>query len=143
MLVCTLFVMHIAREKAGARPHPVFPAPLVPRNLPECDNGRFSTNRPCGEEPVLRPKATSLSTEQGDSLRCLPQPNSARLEPDRQGRGVDDDTKRSGCRRDRCAKDKVDACIPDRNGAEDLPTTASGATQFDCMARKIRSEGGW
>ncbi|SPP93466.1 protein of unknown function [Bradyrhizobium vignae] len=43
----------------------VFPAPLCPRNLPECGNGRLDQNRPLPELSPLRPKATEPAKEQG------------------------------------------------------------------------------
>jgi hypothetical protein len=75
--------------------------PLCPESLAECANGRLRTNRPLLELSPLRPKGDRAWTRARDSsggssstrtVARAPSPNRAR-------KGVDDDTKRSRCRR--------------------------------------------
>jgi hypothetical protein len=47
---------------------------LCPKNLPECANGRFSTNRPSLDlSPFVLKGRKSLTGSVGQ-IRCLPQP---------------------------------------------------------------------
>ena len=54
-LVCSVLVAHECSHHGRTGEHPAFPHAMVltvsfvllcPKNLPECANGRFSTNRP-------------------------------------------------------------------------------------------------
>src|ERR1700758_3139554 len=54
-----------ARKARGCHLHPAFPAPLCPRNLSECANGRLDQNRPLLELSPPRPKAREPVIERG------------------------------------------------------------------------------
>src|ERR1700694_4313211 len=102
-------VKHTSIVATGPPVHPAFPHAMVltasfvllcPKNLPECANGRFSTNRPSldlspfvlkGCEPDGEPGTDPVSS----STRTVAWASS----PDRARKGVDDGTKRSRCRR--------------------------------------------
>src|ERR1700716_1380972 len=100
-------------------------------------------NRPLLELSPLRPKATEPVAEQGTAPVSSSTRTVARASSPYQARkGVDDDTKRSGCRRYRCCQGQGGCMHSDRNGAEDLPHDRVGATQFDCMASQASGRQG-
>jgi hypothetical protein len=81
-LVCSVLVAHECSHHghAGSSGIPramvltVSFALLCPRNLPECANGRFSTNRPSLDlSPFVLKGRKSLTGSVGQ-IRCLPQP---------------------------------------------------------------------
>jgi len=106
---CAKCWWHTSVVATGPPVHPAFPHAMVltvsfvllcPKNLPECANGRFSTNRPSldlspfvlkGCEPDGEPGTDPVSS----STRTVAWASS----PDRARKGVDDGTKRSRCRR--------------------------------------------
>src|ERR1700674_2207561 len=113
---------------------------LCPKNLPECANGRFSTNRPSldlspfvlkGCEPDGEPGTDPVSS----STRTVARASS----PNRARKGVDDGTKRSRCRGYRCRQGQGGfvhsrACI-----AADVPQHRTGPPQAGWLASQAPS----
>src|SRR5579859_2702236 len=102
---CTSF----ARKARGCGLHPAFPAPLCPKNLSECANGRLMRNRPLLELSPLRPKAVEPVQERGtapvsSSTRTVARASS----PNRARKGVDDGKNDLAVVGIDVAKDKVD-----------------------------------
>src|ERR1700758_4531006 len=87
---------------------PAFPAQwftaysalLCLQNLPECANGRFSQNRPSLDLSPKCSQAARACRGAWDRSGVFLNPNSCMgYEPERARKGMDDGTKRSGCRR--------------------------------------------
>src|SRR5882757_8904183 len=139
--------VRILRTKLHTRPRvqraPGLPCALVsPKSVRMCKRAVLN-NRPLLELSPLRPKATEPVTEQGTAPVSSSTRTVARASSPYQARkGVDDDTKRSGCRRYRCCQGQGGCMHSDRNGAEDLPNDRVGATQFDCMASQASGRQG-
>jgi hypothetical protein len=73
---------------------------LCLQNLPECANGRFSQNRPSLDLSPKCSKAARACRGAWDRSGVFLNPNSCMgYEPERARKGMDDGTKRSGCRR--------------------------------------------
>ena len=82
-LVCSVLVAHECSHHGRTGKHPAFPHAMVltayfvllcPKNLPECANGRFSTNRPSLDlSPFVLKGRKSLTGSVGQ-IRYLPQP---------------------------------------------------------------------
>jgi hypothetical protein len=67
---------------------------LCPQNLPECANGRFSTNRPSLDLSPFALKGCEPDGERGTGPVVFLNPNSCMgFSPDRARKGVDDGTK--------------------------------------------------
>src|SRR5260370_2490600 len=116
---------------------------LCPKNLPECANGRFSTNRPSldlspfvlkGCEPDGEPGTDPVSS----STRTVAWASS----PDRAWKGVDDGTKRSRCRRHRCGQ-RQGGCMHSRVvPTADVPKHRGGAAQADLLGAQAQGDRG-